>query len=288
MIVPESVLPLLCDWPAREPKMITLMPLFIFFTVGAIAGAVYAYRLITTARKAMQTPGSLYAWPAVPLSSWKFEPEASTAILVHTLAILSLGLFALSAAWNGGILSYPFFANDTTMIALVWFVQYGSILVTGYQLGATLITFPLVIFRRKPVPAAITEKGMTFGRNFLPWSWFSRFAIDGGEGILRLYSAFAPDLPSLTLKLPESIPMEELAEAMQKFLPAHPAGGRAWYQNEDHAAAHDARGLPAVRSGGLAGLQPFTGAGVVRDCCACNPAGLCGRAGLENICVWVG
>jgi hypothetical protein len=213
--------------------MLTLMPFFVFFIVGTMAGALYAYRLIMASRQPGQRSATLNQWWEKPLPAWKYEPHASAAILIHTLSVLVLGFLALSAASNPGIVNNPLYANDTIMMALVWFVEYGSILIVGYLLGSLLIGFPLIVFRKTPVAVAITEKGMAFGRNLLPWRWFSHFAIDRDAGILRLFSAFSPDLPSMTLKLPEPVPLVELDGTLQGFLPVHPPeSSRAWYQTK--------------------------------------------------------
>jgi hypothetical protein len=213
--------------------MPTPMFLFILFMVGIMAGAFYAYRLIVASRKASHRSDALHAWSEKPLRSWKYEPCATSAILIHTLTALMLGFLALGSLSNQGILTNPFLANDASMIVLVWFIQCGSILVVGYQLGPLLIAFPLIMLRSTPVAAAITQTGMVIGQNFLPWRWFSHFSVDSEKGIFRLYSAFAPDLPSLTLKLPGSIPLAELDETLRGFLALRPSGGnRVWYQSK--------------------------------------------------------
>jgi hypothetical protein len=213
--------------------MPTLSLLFDFYFLGVIAGAIYSYLMITASRKAGQRPGLLRTWLQMPLSSWRYEPDPTTAILIHTIAVLVISLLALSAASNNGILSIPLFTPDATIIALVWFIQCGSLLVIGYQLGALLLGFPLIVFRRAPVAIAITEQGMLFGSTFLPWHWFSHFSLASHEGILRLFSAFSPDLPSLILKPPDSIPLKELEDILHDFLPLQPAQAkRAWYQTK--------------------------------------------------------
>ena len=209
------------------------MPLFILFTVGMIAGAVRAYRLVMANRKAGQRDNTLYEWLEKPLPSWKYEYLATTALLIHTLSTLVLGFLALRAASNQGLIDNPLFAHDTTMISLVWFIQYGCILVVSYHLGSVLISFPLIVFRSQSVAIAITDKGISYGMYFMPWDWFSHFSIDRDGGILRLYSAFSLDLPSLTLKLPESISVGELDDTMDGFLPIRLSeGNHAWYRTK--------------------------------------------------------
>ena len=211
-------------------------PLILLFTlsiVGTIAGAIYAYRLIVTARQAGQRSDTLRAWSEMPLPSWRHEPHSTIAILIHTLAALGLGFVALRAASNDGILSSPLFANDAQMIVLVWFIQCGSILMVGFHIGSLLITFPLTVFRREPVALAITEQGVIHGRNTLPWHWFSHFAVDSEAGMLILYSPFSPDLPTLISKPPKSVSLVELGDTMHAFLPSHPSvGRRAWFQQK--------------------------------------------------------
>jgi hypothetical protein len=216
-----------------ETQMPPLTLLFILLIMGIIAGAIRTNRLITTSRKAAQSPDTHCEWSEMPLSSWKYEPFAAAAILIHTLSILFLGVVALRAASNRGILSNPSLIHDTTMILLVWFIQCGSISIIGYQLGLLMIAFPRIVFRRDPVTYTITDKGMALGQNFLPWRWFSHFSIDRDEGILRLYSAFSSDLSSLTSRPPASGSLEDLGEIIQRYLPLRPPEcHRAWYQTK--------------------------------------------------------
>jgi len=213
--------------------MPTPMLLFILFIAGTTAGAISAYRLIVASRKAGQRSDALCEWSEMPLPTWRYEPYAITAILFHTFAVMALTVAALHAASNPGILNNPLFANDTNMIAMGWFIQCGSIGLIGYQLGPLLIAIPLIILRREPLAYAITEKGMVLGRNLLPWRWFSHLSIDSDGGILRLYSAFSPDLPSLISKPPESVPLVELSNTIHGFLPLYPSkDNRAWYRTK--------------------------------------------------------
>jgi hypothetical protein len=211
--------------------MPTQIFLIILFIVATIAGAIYTSRLVMTSRKPGQRSGVLSEWSGMPLPSWKYESYATTAMLIHIFAVLVLAVAALRTAANPGILNNPLFANDISLIGMVWFIQCGCISLIGYQLGAVLNGILLIGFRKEPVAIAITEKGVLHGKNLLPWSWFSHFTIDNDSGILILYSAFSPDLASLISKLPESVTLVELSNTMHKFLPFHPPEGkRAWYR----------------------------------------------------------
>jgi hypothetical protein len=208
-----------------------LILLIILFIVGTIAGVIHTYRLIAAARKAGPRSAVLSEWSGMPLPSWKYESYATTAMLIHILAVLVLAVAALRTASNPGILNNPLIANDTSLIGMVWFIQCGCYALMGYQLGAVLNGILLIVLRKEPVAMAVTEKGMLHGQNLLPWGWFSHFTIDHDAGILRLYSAFSPDLPSLIAKLPEPVPLAELSNTIHKFLPSQPPEGkRAWYR----------------------------------------------------------
>jgi hypothetical protein len=205
--------------------------LLILFLFGIILGALRTSSQVRSSRRAAPKPGSLMAWTEKPLPAWRYETHAVAAILVHVLGILVLGLLALRTLLNDSILSNPLFTNDLTMIGLAWVIQCGGILFVGLQLGSSLIASFLVVFRKKSLGFAITEKGLLFDRNFMPWSWFSRYDVDSHSGIYRLYSAFLPDLPSLILKPPETVSLLELNKLLQQFLPkAQTNEKHAWYR----------------------------------------------------------
>jgi len=209
-----------------------MMLLFLLFSVCALAGGLRTFHLLATSRRTGRTSNALHEWSERPLPSWRYEPYSAVAILVHVLAISVLSVAVLGAATKPATFNDPHVANDTTMAVLLWTAEGGSISLVGYLLGS-LVAFPLAALRRASVAFAITEQGMVHGRTLLPWRWFSHFSIDRNGGILRLYSAFSPDLPSFVSKPPISAPLVELGATLKKYLPGHPANGsRAWYRTK--------------------------------------------------------
>jgi len=207
--------------------------LFILTAVGAGIGAFRSYRLISASRKANPHSQALLEWSEKPLSSWRYEPYAAAAILIHTLAVSAFVPIALSAAYNPSLLDNPLFANDATMTLLDWFIQCGCMAVIGFQFGSVLIAFLLIIFRREMVSYALTEEGMVQGQNLLPWRWFSHLSVDSIRGILRMFSAFAPDLPSLISSPPGTFPLAELTDRIEGFLPLQPSKEKqSWYRSK--------------------------------------------------------
>lgn len=212
--------------------MPTLKILLLLFTAWALAGGLRTFRQLLIHRRPSQAFQTIEAWSERPLSSWRYEPYSAAAILVHTLAISALSIAALAAASSSVRFKILLIPNDTTTTALLWIVEGGSISLIGYLLGSVL-AFPLVRLTRSPVAFAITEDGMVIGLTLLPWRWFSHFSVDSREGILRLYSAFSPDLPSLVSRPTRALPLTEIGATLQRFLPTHPAaGGRAWYRTK--------------------------------------------------------
>ncbi len=231
--------------------------LFLLFGLCVLAGGLRTIRLRATSRRTGRTPDALHEWSERPLSSWRYEPYSSAAILVHALAISLLSVAALGTASNPATFNNPLVSNDTTMVLLVWIAEGGSISLVGYLLGS-LVAFPLAALGRTPVAVAITEEGMIHGRTLLPWTWFSHFSIDRNRGILRLYSAFSPDLPSFVSKPTVSASLVELSDTLQEYLPRHPANGsRAWYRTK-HLLIPTMilLCLPLVVAGWLASLLP--------------------------------
>jgi hypothetical protein len=208
--------------------MPTPTPLHLLFAAGLAIGCWRAYRLLITNRRSIATTDTLHQWWGARLSAWKVEPQVTVAVMVHTGAVVLLGVVALAAALKPATFNRPPFTEDATMVGLAWLIEGGSMLLGGYLLGA-LLAFPLASLERKPVAYAISANGMVYGRTLMPWHWFSHFSLERSTRLLRLYSSFAPDLPSFTLELPE--PVEELEQALAQHLPpGETAATRAWYR----------------------------------------------------------
>jgi hypothetical protein len=219
-------------WSYGDTLMPTLKLLLFLFGVCALAGGLRTFRLLAIRRRAGRTFPSLHEWSETPLSSWRYEPYSAAAILVHTLAITVLSIAALGAATNPDAFDDSLISNDKTMGVLIWIAEGGSISLVAYLLGS-LVAFPLAALRRGPIAFAITEEGILYGHTLMPWHWFSHFSIDRLGGVLRLYSGFSPDLPSLVSKPTASASLAEIGETLQKYLPRQPAttnGG--WYRTK--------------------------------------------------------
>jgi hypothetical protein len=217
--------------PGDSP-MPTLKPLLLLFAVSMLAGGLQTFRRLVTLRRTGLTYQALREWMEEPLSTWRYEPYISAAVLIHILAILVLCVAVLSAATKPAAFNDPLLLSDRTMVILDWIAEGGSMMLVGYLAGS-LVAFPFASFRRAPITAAITAEGMVHGHSLLPWRWFSHFSIDFNTGLLRLYSAFSPDLPNLISKPPVLTPLAEIEDTLQEYLPGQPAtAGRAWYQTK--------------------------------------------------------
>jgi hypothetical protein len=204
----------------------------LLFGAGLIASGLRVFHQLKILRRAEQPIQVLYAWSERPLSSWRYEPHTATSILIHTLGVSVLSLIALGAAGNPTSFDNPLITNDQTMVFLVWIAAGGSIALVGYLLGS-MLAFPLTRLWQPPISMAITDQGMLHGSSLMPWGWFSHFSVDPNSGLLRLYSAFAPDLPSLVSKPPASEGLDEIGKALQDYLPSQPANpSRAWYRSK--------------------------------------------------------
>jgi hypothetical protein len=152
--------------------MLTTPSLILFFLLGLVFGCWRAYRLLITNRHPTSVPSALYQWEGMRLSSWKYQPQVSWAILVHLLATIALVSAGLYTARKPSLFNRPPFTTDKTMVSLDWFIEGGSMAVIGYLLGA-LLAFPLASFEKKPVTYAVSEEGMIYGKSLMPWAWFS-------------------------------------------------------------------------------------------------------------------
>jgi hypothetical protein len=210
------------------PPLPILITLFIVFVL--IAGFRVS-RMLDRVRQGGQPSNAIHQWYEQPLSSWKYEPFSMVAILIHSIASLLLAGAALVTASKPTSFDTTLFSNDITMFVLLWIVDGGSLSLAGYLVGS-LATFPLASLRKKPIPYAITEQGIVHGNTLLPWRLFSYFSVDHNNGVIRFYSAFAPDLPSVVSK-PTPALFGEIAASLQKDLPERLANGSfAWYRTK--------------------------------------------------------
>ncbi len=205
------------------------LALYVFFILGTLVGYIHTYSLLKSAPIPIQRPDIIFEWQEKPLSEWKYEPFSKSVILLHTLAILALSGIAIHATSNPGYdLSLT---GNMIIIFMDWFSQYGSMALIGYLLGAMI--FSLLKVRKTISYSIITETGVTSGKIMLPWHYFSHFTMDHQNRILRLFSAFSPDLQTAITKIPGSISLTEVSNTLQKFLPDHPPEGRlAWYRTK--------------------------------------------------------
>lgn len=205
--------------------------LIILFIVFMLFAGFRVSRLLAKVRHGGRPSNALHQWSEPPLSSWKYEPFTMAAILVHILASLLLAGAALATASKATSFDTTFFSNDLTMFVLLWFVDGGSLSLIGYLVGS-LATFPLASLRKEPLWYAITEEGIIHGNTLLPWRLFSHFSINRKDGLIRLYSAFAPNLPCVVSK-PTATLLDEISSSLCKYLPDHFVNeGLAWYRTK--------------------------------------------------------
>lgn len=237
--------------------MPTIGHLRILFGVFALFGGLRTFRLLAIRRRAAQNVHALHEWSEKPLSSWRYEPFSAGAILIHALALSTLGLAVLGAASNPSAFNDRFVGNDFNTIVLSWIAEGGSISLVGYLLGS-VFAFPLASLRKSPIACAITEEGVMHGRTQMRWHWFSHFTIDRTQGLLSLHSAFSPDMSSVVLKPSSSGLLREIGNTLRAYLPDEPGSSRrAWYRTKHLLIpAMVLVCLPLVAAGWLAAYLP--------------------------------
>ncbi len=210
---------------------LTIPFIVLIFIAGTAAGAFRAYRQIKAFRKDSQSSAALRKWSAMPLPPSVHEPKATAAMYIHILALLILAIIAFRTAFSPGFFNNSFGVNEATMRALVWFIQWGSLTIIAYLLGSHLTACIQTVFRSDLVTIRITENGLFYGRSFLSWNQFSHCTVEKKASLLKLYSPFSPELPSLLLKPNASENLTELGDMIYRFLPSSPSQeNRAWYQ----------------------------------------------------------
>jgi hypothetical protein len=205
--------------------------LLIVLILSLPVGAAKSFLLQSQSRKPAPGVQHTLAWTSPPLSTFKYQPSVAAAIFFHSLAIGLLVSALILCLGRPNVFDILHLDPDPQGRLLAWFIEAGSVALSGYLMGA-ILAFPFSRLRLPPVHAGLDHEGITIGRIRLRWQSFSYFSIDDSRQLVKFHSSFSPDLPSLILGLPGHIPQTELRSLLQEHLASSaPASPSAWYRS---------------------------------------------------------
>jgi hypothetical protein len=199
-------------------------------TAVGLAGGVINLR---TLRLGKNNGPSLVAWKQPP-ASWRTEGTGYLVITIHALGTVLLGvLLLLVFNLQGGVPDIPFLEHDETYrhvySTVLTLIAIFPLFFAGLNWG-TALAFPLGSALIRPVPYAITETGVRYGRVDLPWKYYSHCEYDLETGMIRLFSASCPALANCSLMPPPELTMTVI-EHIRRNLPGQPPLDVPWQRS---------------------------------------------------------
>lgn len=206
----------------------------IWFNIIALFGLLVGFAGGWANLKGMRTAPkdlkSLMAWNQSP-AAWWYEGFSYFIILLHSASVSLLGLLLL-VVFNlaGHVPQIPFLGFDVDSFSLL--VLGGmAVLQAGYGIGPAL-AYPLATNLIRPIPMAVTETGIQYGKMNLPWSRYSHYETEGGSGVTLLYSSYCPAIVTGVLMPPPETSLA-VADYVRRALPSQPPPRTPWYRSKN-------------------------------------------------------
>jgi len=192
---------------------------------GLLVGFAGGVANIKSMRTAPKETDALLAWKQDPIP-WHYEGFSNLIILIHSASVSLLGILLLvSFNLAGSVPAIPFLGFDASNFALM-LLGGMAVIQAGFGLGSS-ITYHIAVNLVRPVPLAITETGLRYGKMKLDWSRHSHYEIETGTGFILLYSSYSPDIVTGVLMPPPESAVA-VAEHVRRHLPSQPPVGIPW------------------------------------------------------------
>lgn len=196
---------------------------------GLLVGFAGGWANLKGMRTAPKDLKSLIAWDQPP-AAWRYEGFSNLIILLHSAGVFLLGLLLL-VVFNlaGRVPPIPMLGFKADSISLL-ILGGMAVLQAGYGMGPGL-AYPLATNLIRPVPLAVTETGIRYGKMDLPWSRYSHYETEAGTGVMLLYSSYCPEIVTGVL-----IPSPEISLAVTDYvrraLPSQPPSATPWARSK--------------------------------------------------------
>jgi hypothetical protein len=195
---------------------------------GLLVGFIGGLTNFKSLRTAPKDSPVLVAWEQSP-APWRYEGTSYLVIAIHSLGMVLLGgLLLLVFNLTGRVPALPFLEMDQEKTIVLILIALFPLFQAGLAWGITL-AFPVGSVSIRPVPYAIAETGIRYGRARLPWKLYSHYESDSMTGVTLLYSASSPALPNAVLIPPPEL-NATVIEHVRKNLPAQPPLEMSWHR----------------------------------------------------------
>lgn len=197
---------------------------------GLLVGFAGGWANLRTMRTAPKDLKSLMAWNQPP-TAWRYEGFSNFIILLHSASVSLLGLLLL-VVFNlaGHVPQIPYLGFDIDSFSLL-ILGGMAVLQAGYGMGPGL-AYPLATNLIRPVPMAVTETGIRYGKMDLPWSRYSHYETEAGTGVTRLYSSYCPAIVTGVLMPPPESAVA-VADYVRRYIPSQPPSVETpWFRSK--------------------------------------------------------
>lgn len=197
---------------------------------GLLVGFAGGWANLKSMRTAPKDGPSLIAWEQAP-APWRYEGFSNFIIALHSFSVALLGIL-LMVVFNmaGKVPAIPLLGFDANSFTLL-LVAGMAVLQAGYGLGPAL-AYPIAAQLIRPVPMAVTETGIRYGKMVLDWSRYSHYETEAGTGITLLYSSYCPSIVTGVLIPPPESALT-VTDHMRHHLPSQPPVNTPWYRSKE-------------------------------------------------------
>lgn len=190
--------------------------------LGSIIGFVQGWRGLKRSRQGTVYENALAHWKINPARLWE-QGAAGAFVVINTGSISVLGILLILSIQRIA-------ATTTTPIDVVSF-SFNCLLVT-YNCGV-LLALPIGNSLIRPMSIFVLPNGVGVGAVLIPWARFDHFSIDDQHRLIRLYSREIPSMVEVSIRLPNSVALDQAAGLLGQYLLSDWSGtSPRWYGNK--------------------------------------------------------
>jgi hypothetical protein len=191
--------------------MIAFKPvLIVLFWATTIYGAFDAVRGMRKIRSARKYKDCIFAWSEPPVSDIKCDTISWLTTSIHWMTVVMIGLVEFLILVVG---SLPLSLSSLWIFPLLGGIVAGI----GYMWG-TVVFHPIALYLAGNRNYAITNEGILFAGNLIPWSAFTHFSFDRENNLIRLWSSSFYGVVALMFS-PPTEHLAKVVDSLQSHLP---------------------------------------------------------------------
>ncbi len=193
--------------------------LLIVAGLMALFGGFVVLKGVQSVRAPRNYPGALMYWDEPPEEGFGRDPAGWWAVLIHRLALVLLGILALSLVVLRPPSGPSLPAGTGISASLTDLISIGAVGMIGFTWGVSLFG-PLAERFGGRHHYGVAAEGLFIGGNLLPWSALSHFDLDVTHNLVYIWSASLPGSLAMTAVPSEPGAAARLAGILREHLPS--------------------------------------------------------------------